>query len=567
MGKIFNALEKYKKERDTGGQSGRITKADWDVLLQYDRQSGKLDVKDPAIVKSRETVKRLVTYRLIQADGTLTPAGRAKCAELERQRQGLDAISNMAAEAEAVFEDEVHSLSRDELTNALEGPEDRPEAEASKPDADFDEPEFIEAPAALKPPPADVPRQAAPEPVEPVVSPEADVPPESDVPTETETTVAEATPIVDETKAEEIADAPVIEQPAVPAAREDLRPEDWETLMQYEQTTGKLDVNNPAIVKDPAIVRRLLDHQMIVYGGELSDAAIEKCEQLERAKQKTIVGTKAVLKKSNKKKKASKKAAKPESVIKKKTVYKKPAKKEIKATAASPIREFNTTDPNLISLHRPQSFEAEQFKILRTNLLYPVSGNPPRSIMVTSAEPDEGKSFVASNLAISVARGINRYVLLMDCDLRRPSIHSKFGFGNVPGLSDYLSNGTPLENLLLKTRVDNLTILPGGQPPDNPSELLSSERMEALIEEVTERYPDRLIILDSPPPKLTAESGVLARRVDGVLVVVKFGKTKRDMVQDMVDQMGRDKVVGSIINNFDMRSSRYYAKHYSKYKV
>ena len=185
--------------------------------------------------------------------------------------------------------------------------------------------------------------------------------------------------------------------------------------------------------------------------------------------------------------------------------------------------------------------------------------------MVTSAEPDEGKSFVASNLAISVARGINRYVLLMDCDLRRPSIHSKFGFGDVPGLSDYLSNGTPLQDLLLRTNVDNLTILPGGAAPDNPSELLSSERMEALIDEVTERYPDRFIILDSPPPKLTAESGVLARRVDGVLLVVKYGKTRREQVHELVDTMGKEKIVGSIINNFDMRSSSYYARHYGKY--
>jgi exopolysaccharide/PEP-CTERM locus tyrosine autokinase len=199
-------------------------------------------------------------------------------------------------------------------------------------------------------------------------------------------------------------------------------------------------------------------------------------------------------------------------------------------------------------------------------MLYPITGKAPRSIMVTSALPGEGKSFVAANLAISVARGINRYVLLMDCDLRRPSIHTKFGFGDVPGLSDYLTNGESLTNLLRSTEVDNLTILPGGRTPHNPSELLSSERMAALIQEVTDRYPDRLIILDSPPPKLTAESGVLARQVDGILLVVKYGSTPRTMVKEIVDNIGKDKIIGSIINSFNIRSSRYYARHYGKYK-
>ena len=132
MGKIFNALEKFTKERGTGGHSGRISRADWDVLMQYDHQTGKLNVHDPSVIKSQEAVKRLVTYRLIQADGTLTPAGRVKCAELERQRQGLDAISSMAAEAEAVFEEDVHTLTSDELADALEAPEDSPEPEPSK---------------------------------------------------------------------------------------------------------------------------------------------------------------------------------------------------------------------------------------------------------------------------------------------------------------------------------------------------------------------------------------------------------------------------------------------------
>ena len=116
----------------------------------------------------------------------------------------------------------------------------------------------------------------------------------------------------------------------------------------------------------------------------------------------------------------------------------------------------NQIDKNMVALLKPQSFEAEQFKILRTNLLFPSSGKSPRTIMVTSAIPSEGKSTIAANLAISIAQGIQEYVLLIDCDIRRPRVHTQFGYGDVPGLSDYLSKGTPLSSLLLKTKLNKL---------------------------------------------------------------------------------------------------------------
>jgi protein-tyrosine kinase len=118
-------------------------------------------------------------------------------------------------------------------------------------------------------------------------------------------------------------------------------------------------------------------------------------------------------------------------------------------------------DPHLVTFHDPTSIESEIFKILRTNILFPKTGAPPASIMVTSAIPGDGKSFVAANLAISIAQGIENHVLLMDCDMRRSTIHRKFGFGDtVPGLSEFLSQGTPLSSLLRKTAIDKLTILP-----------------------------------------------------------------------------------------------------------
>lgn len=240
----------------------------------------------------------------------------------------------------------------------------------------------------------------------------------------------------------------------------------------------------------------------------------------------------------------------------------------------------------LLTFHQPRSFESEQFKMLRAKLLFPVSGTPPRSIMITSAGPGEGKTFICANLAVSIAQNIDKYVFLMDCDLRRPNIHHYFGFEDVPGLSEYLSYGTHfdevkelasipglgdfldqknvfLSSLLLKTQIKRLTILPGGISPPNPSELLSSRKMSDLLREVTHKYDDRCVLIDSPPPNLMPETSVIARQVDGVIIVIKYGSTTKKMIDQLIEIIGRDKVMGIIINWFDTRSSTYNL--YSKY--
>ena len=233
------------------------------------------------------------------------------------------------------------------------------------------------------------------------------------------------------------------------------------------------------------------------------------------------------------------------------------------------LYDENYIDENMVTLLKPQSFEAEQFKILRTNLLFPSSGKSPRTIMVTSSMPDEGKSLISANLAISIAQSIQEHVLLIDCDIRRPRIHTQFGFGDVPGLSEHLSRGTPISSLLLKTIVDKLSILPGGKPPFNPSELMSSQQMSKLLQEVKYRYSDRFIVIDSPPPKLTAETSALSRQVDGILLVIEYGRTSREMVSDLINIIGKEKIIGVVFNKLDMQFAGYYGlgkyKAYSKY--
>jgi protein-tyrosine kinase len=228
-----------------------------------------------------------------------------------------------------------------------------------------------------------------------------------------------------------------------------------------------------------------------------------------------------------------------------------------------PLKLYNKVDKNLVTLLKPSSMESEMFKILRGNILFPKSGTPPKSIMVTSAVPGEGKSFVSANLAVSIAQNINEHVLLMDCDIRRSGIHRLLGLGDVKGLSEYLRGEIDAQYIFRKTEMEKLTVLPGGRPPHNPAELLSSQKMSELLVEVKERYSDRYIIIDSPPPQLTAETSAIARQVDGIILVVKYGSTPKNMVSDLVEIVGREKVIGCVLNWFDLKTSSYYG--YGKY--
>jgi capsular exopolysaccharide synthesis family protein len=138
-----------------------------------------------------------------------------------------------------------------------------------------------------------------------------------------------------------------------------------------------------------------------------------------------------------------------------------------------------------------------------------------------------------------------------------------FGQDNVNGLSEYLSNQASLSSLLRKTPIKKLTILPGGKPPHNPSELLSSQQMTKLLEEVKTRYKDRYIVIDSPPPILTAETSAISRHVDGVVLVVRYGKTSRKLVEELIQLLGKEKILGVVFNRFELPLISYYG--YGKY--
>jgi exopolysaccharide/PEP-CTERM locus tyrosine autokinase len=212
----------------------------------------------------------------------------------------------------------------------------------------------------------------------------------------------------------------------------------------------------------------------------------------------------------------------------------------------------------------PESIDAENFKVLRAQVLFPKDGKTPRTIMVTSAFPGEGKTFVSSNLAASIALGINEYVLLVDCDFRRPSMHKMFGCSNTEGLHEYLTKKKDLPDLLIRTRMEKLTLLTAGTYPPNPSELLSSIAMKEFLEEVRGRYEDRYIIIDATPSQVTSEVSVLSQYVDGIVFVVLAQKSPKETIQKSVENLGKKKILGIVFNGYS-ESYKSYHKYYKKY--
>lgn len=223
----------------------------------------------------------------------------------------------------------------------------------------------------------------------------------------------------------------------------------------------------------------------------------------------------------------------------------------------------NKREEDLFTLFRPNSVISEHFKVTRTILMSMLKGM--KTILVTSSLPLEGKSFVASNLALSIASGLDKYVLLVDADLRKPVQQQIFKINSELGLADYLVNEKhQLIDLIQKTPVQKLSLLPAGSGYENSSELLSSELMTLFVQEVKYRYDDRYIIIDAPPAYIS-EPLALAEKVDCVLLVVRAGKTDRKLVQETAKNIGMHKIIGVFLNHCDMKKTAYYGYGYGYY--
>lgn len=232
-----------------------------------------------------------------------------------------------------------------------------------------------------------------------------------------------------------------------------------------------------------------------------------------------------------------------------------------KATAKAHMQqpEFNPkkwTDPDnerLVSLWTPNSPQAKRIDILRSQLLYPFHGEPPRTILVTSAAPREGKSLLISNLAISFARGLQQFVMVIDCQLMEPRIHELLGVPLRPGLSDYLEGKATVPEIMHWTQVERLSVIPAGSPSHLSAELLATDRMGALMEELRARYKDRYMLLDTPSVQAFDDPAVIARQVEGIVFMVQSGTTDREEVMRALARLPEEKLVGIVLN--DKRST------------
>ena len=196
------------------------------------------------------------------------------------------------------------------------------------------------------------------------------------------------------------------------------------------------------------------------------------------------------------------------------------------------------TEAGFVTPNAPRAVIADEYRVIKRPLIANATGKGASAvahgnrIMVTSAMPGEGKSFTAINLAMSIAMELDYTVLLVDADVSRPSIMKTLGLPPGPGLLDLLTNdGMEMSDTLLRTNIDKLSLLPSGTPHPRATELLASDAMTALIEEMGHRYPDRIIIFDSPPLLLTTESRVLASHMGQIVMVVQAEKTLQSQVK------------------------------------
>ncbi len=229
------------------------------------------------------------------------------------------------------------------------------------------------------------------------------------------------------------------------------------------------------------------------------------------------------------------------------------------------IPTFHPTNHlELIVQEDPKSLISEAYRTLRTGILFSGSKPSPQFIQITSSGPQEGKTITAANLATVMAQSGSR-VLIVDCDMRKPRIHEIFGITNTRGLSDLLLDGEDGFSFIKKTKVPNLELLTCGTIPANPSELLSSKRMQRLLTLFGDRY-DR-IIMDSPPVLAVTDSIVLSRLVEGIILVVGAGTSSRNGVARAVELLKEvnARIVGAMLNNLNVEKERYYYSRYYYY--
>lgn len=207
-------------------------------------------------------------------------------------------------------------------------------------------------------------------------------------------------------------------------------------------------------------------------------------------------------------------------------------------------------------LDDPKSYYAEAFRTIKTNIKYSSADKHRKVILVTSTEAGEGKSTISSNLALSLSQD-NKKIVIVDGDLRKPSIHKQFRISGSVGLTEVLIGEQSLSSVKYKIN-PYLDAITSGHIPPNPAELLASEEMEKLIKNLKEEYD--YVIIDTNPIGLVADAQILSSKVDGVILVARYEKTKKENLlncKKMIDQVGGN-TIGVVLNGIDEKKGKYY---------
>jgi len=211
----------------------------------------------------------------------------------------------------------------------------------------------------------------------------------------------------------------------------------------------------------------------------------------------------------------------------------------------------------------PDSIPSEAFRALRTRIQFSrINTESLKTILITSSAPQEGKTTIAVNLAGSFATS-KKKVLLIDCDLRKPSVHKLFNRDKVPGLIDYLVGSVKLDEVLIKSEIPNLSFILSGTIPPNPAEMLDSQEMRNFLKKLRDQFD--LIIIDSPPVIAVTDSEILTSMVDGTILVVSSENTEIEMMERSVELIRRENTqfLGTVLNNFSYKSG--YGSYYKYY--
>jgi len=198
------------------------------------------------------------------------------------------------------------------------------------------------------------------------------------------------------------------------------------------------------------------------------------------------------------------------------------------------------------------------YRMLRTRVMHRLRHNSYTTLALTSPGPGAGKTLTSINLAISMAMEVDKTVLLVDADLRRPSVHKFLGLHPASGLSDYLVKNIPLEQILINPGIPRFVVLPGGRPLVNSSEMLASPRMMDLVEELKTRYESRYVVFDLPPVLAVDDALAFTPSIDATMLIVEEGKSSEEEVKRSMELLSESNVIGAVLNKSVEASDSYY---------